>query len=237
MISVAAVGYEHEGLRDKAQALASQLNFRVDKEASTCLFFTQNKLALKVPGFSLLFPEFSCLFWSKRKQEGKKQGLVRACKPSLGLKIIDATAGWGRDAAVLAAFGAKVLMLERHPVMASLLDYALRQQTPQDKEQMNLSLHSGDAYLFLNSLKESDYPDVIYIDPMHPERIKSALVKKDMQILQNLIGWDEDALKLIELARTRVKQRVVVKWPQKIKALLPPSTYVNGKTVRFDIYF
>jgi 16S rRNA (guanine1516-N2)-methyltransferase len=232
MIHIAAVGYEHEELRDKAQTLASQLNFVLDKNANTCLFFTESKLTLKVPGFSLLFPEFNASFWNKRKQEGKKQGLVRACKPIPGLKIIDATAGWGRDSAVLASFGATVLMLERDPIMAVLLADALKR----NKEQRNLSFHSGDAHFFLNALKKQDYPDVIYIDPMHPERNKSALVKKDMQILQQMIGNDEDALSLIELARKRVKQRVVVKWPQKTKALLSPNSCIEGKTVRFDIY-
>lgn len=237
MISVSAVGYEHECLQEKAQALAQQLHFVLDKDANPCLFFTDDKLALKTPDFSLLFPEFQAEFWNKRKQEGKKQGLVRACKPAVGLKIIDATSGWGRDAAILASFGAEVLMLERHPVMAALLADALERRAPQDKEQLNLSLHAGDSYSFLNALEKKNYPDVIYIDPMHPERSKSALVKKDMQVLQQMIGADEDALQLIELARTRVKQKVVVKWPQKIKALLPASASIEGKTVRFDIYF
>jgi 16S rRNA (guanine1516-N2)-methyltransferase len=236
MINVSAVGYEHEGLRDKAQKLAQQLNFVLDKDANPCLFLTDTKLALKIHKFSLLFPEFEAVFWHKRKQEGKKQGLVRACKPVPGLKIIDATAGWGRDAAVLASFGAGVLMLERHPVMAALLADALLPRVEQNQEQLPLSLYAGEAYAYLNALEEQDYPDVIYIDPMHPARSKSALVKKDMQALQQMIGADEDALALIQLAITRVKQRVVVKWPQKMKALLPANACIEGKTVRFDIY-
>lgn len=237
MITVLAVGYEHEGLRDKAQALATQLHFILDKDANPCLFVTEEKLALKIKNFSLLFPEFQRAFWNKRKQEGKKQGLVRACKPVPGLKIIDATAGWGRDAAVLASFGAEVLMLERHPVMAALLADALSHREEHDKQHMHLSLEARDTYSFLLSLQEQDYPDVIYIDPMHPERSKSALVKKDMQALQQMIGADEDALELLQLAVTRVKQRVVVKWPQKSNSLLPANASIEGKTVRFDIYF
>ena len=57
-----------------------------------------------------------------------------------------------------------------------------------------------------------------------------------MQALQQFIGADDDALKLITLAKTRVKQRVVVKWPQKTKSLLPADACIEGKTVRFDIY-
>lgn len=236
MIHVSSVGYEHQELHDKAQILATELNFILDKDAHSCLFLREEGLALKIPRFSLLFPEFHATRWVRRKHAGKNQGIIRACKPEPGLKIIDATAGWGRDAAVLASFGANVLMLERHPVMVALLADALRCQKEQDKQQLKLSLHAGDAVSFLNSLPKNEYPDVIYIDPMHPERSKSALVKKDMQILQQMIGVDEDALSLIALAITRVKKRVVVKWPQKIESLLPANANIGGKTVRFDIY-
>ncbi|KTD67282.1 SAM-dependent methyltransferase [Legionella steelei] len=236
MITISAVGYEHEALHDKAKALAEELNFALDKDAGLCLFVAEERLSLKIPGFSPIFAEFGAAFWSKRKSEGKKQGLVRACKPSAGLKIIDATAGWGRDSAVLASFGAEVLMLERHPVMASLLLDALLHRSELDQQQLNLQFHAEDAYSYLNSLDAANYPDVIYIDPMHPERNKSALVKKEMQALQQIIGPDDDALRLIQLAINRTKQKVVVKWPQKTKPLLPANATVEGKTVRFDIY-
>lgn len=237
MMSISTVGYEEDNLRAQAEQLATKLNFILDKEANPCLFVTEDKLTLKIHNFSLLAPDFHAAYWNKRRNEGKKQGLVRACKPAVGMKIIDATAGWGRDAAVLASFGAQVLMLERNPIMAALLADALSRREEQDQQKMNLSLHSGNAISFLTALQEPDYPDIIYIDPMHPERSKSALVKKDMQALQQMIGPDEDALELIQLAMTRVKQKVVVKWPQKIKALVPKNTRVEGKTVRFDLYW
>ncbi|MFT4059219.1 MAG: class I SAM-dependent methyltransferase [Legionella sp.] len=236
MMDISIVGYEHESLRDKAQSLAESLHFTLDKEANPCLFVTTKRLTLKIPHFSLLYPELEAASWNKRKQEGKKQGLVRACKPSSGLKIIDTTAGWGRDAAVLASCGAEVLMIERHPVMAALLTDALRHSTEQ-QQKLPLSLHQGSAYAFLDALRPEDYPDVIYIDPMHPERSKSALVKKEMQALQQMIGADEDALDLIGMAVKRVKQRVVVKWPQNKKPLLAADAFIVGKTIRFDIYF
>jgi 16S rRNA (guanine1516-N2)-methyltransferase len=231
-----SVGYECEELRDKAQLLAKQFNYLLEKDASTCLFLTPERLALKIPNFSLLYADFSSATWSKRKSEGKKQGLVRACKPGPGIKIIDATAGWGREAAILASFGAEVLMLERHPVMAALLSDALAHREPLDRQPIQLSLKEIDAYSYLNNLSHDELPDVVYIDPMHPERHKSALVKKEMQVLQQIIGPDNDALALIQLAITRAKQRVVVKWPQKAKSLLPATCSIEGKTVRFDIY-
>ena len=237
MNDITSVGYEHETLENKAKHLALSLNYHLDKEKVPCLFVTEEKLALKLPGLSLLAADFSSQTWNKRRAEGKKQGLVRACKPSLGIKIIDATAGWGRDAAVLASFGAEVLMLERHPIIAALLDDALLRRSELDQQKMRLSLYRGDAITYLQSLGPEEYPDVIYIDPMHPERQKSALVKKDMQVLQHLIGPDEDALELIKTAISRVKQKVVVKWPQKSKSLLDPKSCIEGKTVRFDVYW
>lgn len=236
MTPIHCIGYENEELRDKAFSLATRLGLIVDKEANPCLYVGVEKLALKLPPFSLLSSDFTASTWNKRKNEGKKQGIIRACKPAPGIKIIDATAGWGRDAAILASFGADVLMLERHPIMAALLEDALLHREESDRQKMNLLLAETDAYTYLNHLRLEEFPDVIYIDPMHPERNKSALVKKDMQALQQIIGADIDAFELIQLAISRVKQRVVVKWPQKLKPLLPANFSIEGKTIRFDIY-
>lgn len=236
MNEIMHVGYENDTLKDKARHLADTLNLAVDKDSASCLWVGTEGLALKSFGFSLLRADFSSLTWNKRKSEGKKQGLVRACKPNPGLKVIDVTAGWGRDAAILASFGAEVLMIERHPVMATLLEDALAQRTEADTQHMQLSLHHGDARSYLNALTVEEYPDIIYIDPMHPQRTKSALVKKEMQALQQMIGADEDALELILCAIKHVKQRVIVKWPQRITPLLDSVSCIEGKTVRFDIY-
>ena len=198
-----------------------------------------DKLVLLSDDFLPLFVDFNSEAVQKRRNEGKKQGLVRACKPTQGLRIVDATAGWGRDAAILASFGADVLMLERQPMMAALLADGLNRLLPISS--LKLSLMHADAEDYFKALSELNYPDVIYIDPMHPVRQKSALVKKDMQLLQRLTGsddacLDDDTLALIQLAIAHTRQRVVVKWPQRLPALLKPDSSIAGKTVRFDIY-
>lgn len=236
MTEIKSVGYEQDELELQARELAHTLHFDLCKNSPACLYLTSEKLTLKMPAFNLLFADFSVATWNKRKTEGKKQGLVRACKPRPELKIIDATAGWGRDAAILAALGAEVLMIERNPVMAALLADALARRAENEEQRLNLALHSGDALAYLDTLLPTQYPDIIYVDPMHPLRTKSALVKKDMQALQDIIGPDKDAVELIHLAVQRVKLRVVVKWPQKIPSLLNPTSCIPGKTVRFDIY-
>ncbi len=234
MRQITAIGFETELLSERAQALATQLNLVVDNHVLPRLSVTAEKLVLLVDNFAPLFADFSHSAWQKRRDAGKKQGLVRACKPTKGTRILDATAGWGRDAAVLASFGAEVIMLERQPVMAALLADGLSRLPAHSP--LSMTLLNRDAKEYLQALMTENYPDVIYIDPMHPLRQKSALVKKDMQALQQLIGADNDASDLIKLALTRAKQRVVVKWPQRLPALLPPSTTIEGKTVRFDVY-
>lgn len=195
---------------------------------------TPEKLELLSDSFLPLFVDFNSVTIQKRRDAGKKQGIVRACKPTKGMRVLDATAGWGRDAAILASFGADVLMLERQPIMAALLADGLSRLLPDSP--LTLSLVHADAKDYLQALLNTDYPDVIYIDPMHPERQKSALVKKDMQALQQLIGADTDVCELIQLAITRTRQRVVVKWPQRLPALIQPDACITGKTVRFDVY-
>lgn len=233
---VTAIGFETDDLKARAITLAEALDLVVDNEVFPRLCLTAERLVLLMRHFSPLFVDFNSKAWQKRRDAGKKQGLVRACKPAKGVRILDATAGWGRDAAVLASFGATVVMLEREPVMAALLNDALERFHAHPMANLDLSLLSMDAKRYLQSLLVLDYPDVIYIDPMHPLRTKSALVKKDMQALQKLVGVDEDAYELITLARTRVRERVVVKWPQHLPSLLPPSASIHGKTVRFDLF-
>ncbi len=200
------------------------------------LAWQAGKRVLLFPGFSPLFVDFSATALHQRRTAGKDLALVRAIKPQPGLKIIDATAGWGRDALVLAHHGAEVLMLERQPLMAALLEDGLARIEDDSPLKTRLSFCAEDALSYLQRLKPLDYPDIIYLDPMHPTREKSALVKKEMQVLQSLLGADLDAKALLTLALQRAKKRVVVKWPTRQPALSKPHFSFAGKTVRFDCY-
>ena len=239
-----SVGYEDNSLIAQAKALASELHLPLDNQSFPRLSVTSDKLVLLIEGCSPLYADFHSQALSRRREAGKAQGLIRACKPKPGLKILDATAGWGRDAALLASFGAEVLMVERHPVMHALLADALSclnaeisvDDIQKKSTHLKLSLIASDAKSYLQQLSPDDYPDVIYIDPMHPTRQKSALVKKDMQIMQQLIGADEDAEALLQVAIHCARQRVVVKWPQRLPPIIPPNHSVQGKTVRFDVF-
>ena len=225
------IGFDSDALSQKANAIAIQYSLKIDQQALPRLQVTKRGLVLLVDKFLPLMVDFNPLLVERRLD--KTHGLIRACKPAPGLNILDVTAGWGRDAGLLAQYGAQIIMLERQPIMAALLVDGLQRLPP---DTFALSCIHQDARHYLNQLSPNDYPDVIYMDPMHPERQKSALVKKDMQALQQLFGPDLEAEALLALAITKVKNRVVVKWPQRLAPLMRPHSSIEGKTVRFDIY-
>lgn len=166
----------------------------------------------------------------------KAAGLKKGHRPN----IVDVTAGWGRDAFVLATMGCRVHMIERSEVMAQLLEDGLR-RAKQDQKigrmiRDNLSLTCGDS---LQELLQTPFePEVIYLDPMFPHKEKSALVKIEMRILKELVGLDEDANELLTLALRTATNRVVVKRPSYANPLaeMTPNTSIKTKKHRFDIY-
>ena len=95
-----------------------------------------------------------------------------------------------------------------------------------------------DALQYLNALGPQDYPDVIYIDPMFPHSKKSALVKKEMRVLREVVGDDDDAAQLLLSALKCQVKRVVVKRSRYAPAVgdVIPNYQVLGKSSRYDIY-
>lgn len=165
------------------------------------------------------------------------------------LHVIDATAGLGRDSAVLAGVGFTVTLLERDSIVAALLADGLAHAAQSDDARLNaivssMRLHCVDAVRYLDVLPEADYPDVIYLDPMFPPSEKSALVKKEMRLFQQLFhradgnGVTENYADLLAAARKHARLRVVVKRPRKADVLAGqlPNYAVEGKAVRFDVY-
>lgn len=231
-----AIAYDTPAQYARANALSEQLNLPINNQASRRLIVTADKLMLKIEPFLPMYADFTIQTWQARRDAGKQQGLVRAVRPGPGMKIIDATAGWGRDAAVLASFGAEVLLLERNPVMAALLADALARQDDRSKAVLRMRLLGVEAIDYLTALPAEDCPEIIYLDPMHPLRQKDALVKRELQALQQLIGPDSDISALLHAAKQKATRQVVMKWPQRLSALEIPNRTIDGKTVRFDIY-
>ena len=176
---------------------------------------------------------------------GRGQLVAKACGLSGGItpSVVDATAGLGRDAFVLASLGAEVLLIERVPAIAALLEDGLKraqcdQQTAAIAARMRLC--TGDATQALATLvDEAGFaPQVVHLDPMFPHREKSALVKKEMRLFRELAGDDQDAPRLLEAALATATHRVVVKRPRKAPPIAGPAPQhvIEGKTSRYDLY-
>ncbi|THD47620.1 16S rRNA (guanine(1516)-N(2))-methyltransferase RsmJ, partial [Enterobacteriaceae bacterium ML5] len=202
--------------------LAQRWNLTSDPDAVMALVLTPERLELRKrdePKLGAIFVDFVGGTLAHRRKFGGGRG--EAVAKAVGVKgrylpdVVDATAGLGRDAFVLASLGCKVRMLERNPVVAALLDdglargYRDAEIGPWLRERMTL-LHASS----LTALSElSPKPEVVYLDPMYPHKQKSALVKKEMRVFQGLVGPDEDADGLLEPARRLATKRIVVKRP------------------------
>ncbi len=181
---------------------------------------------------------------------GKSQLIAKAVgiKGSFRPHIFDLTAGLGQDGFVLATLGCRVDMVERVPIIFHLLNDGLQRAQHCDDDQLkaivsHMTLHKQQSFDYLNQV--SGMPDVIYFDPMFPEKEKSAKVKKNMAAFQSLVGGDSDAGEVLSLALAKAKYRVVVKRPRKAPTLceqypqsnIPlPGLVMEGKSSRYDIY-
>ncbi|MCX4025479.1 class I SAM-dependent methyltransferase [Endozoicomonas sp. SM1973] len=175
---------------------------------------------------------------------GKSQSIAKAVglNKAKKLQVLDATAGLGRDAFVLACLGCQVTLLERSKVVHLLLTDGLnRAATDLDVASIinQLQLLCVDAKDYFQELLQlTDQFDVVYLDPMFPHREKSAKVKKEMWIFQKLLGQDLDADYLLDAAIAIAKYRVVVKRPKLAPYLADkaPTYQLIGKSGRFDVY-
>ena len=172
---------------------------------------------------------------------GRGQHLPKA----VGLKggqspiIIDATAGLGRDAFLLASLGSQVTLIERsdmiHELLAAGME-AAHKAGGQHKEIIErMTLIHGDSIELLPRM----HAEVVLVDPMHPPRKKSALVKAEMRAIRDIVGYDEDQRLLIETALAIAAKRVVLKWPARaapLAGLRPASHQITGKSIRYDVF-
>lgn len=176
-----------------------------------------------------------------RSGEGRGQPLARAVGMKSGAtpSIVDATAGMGRDAFFLASLGCEVTLIERsetvHAALAAAIERARAENDDFAAIMSRMTLLHGDSRALLPTLA----PEIVLVDPMHPERTKSALVKKQMRDLRDIVGTDPDASELMETALASATNRVVLKWPLRaapITGLRKPSHQILGKTTRYDVF-
>lgn len=249
-------GAEAEGLaRAIAARLAAPLVDELPADEGLAVVVGKERVELRATGKGAPGPVWVDLTGGRllrqRKEPGlKRQPLGRALglhKPREGGApfVVDATGGLAKDAALLVFMGCRVLLVERSPVLAVLLEDGLA-RAHEDPDvgpvlEAALTFVEGDSRAVLERLlDEGQRPDAVYLDPMFPERRKSALVKKEMQVLQRLHGEPKgatDDAALLEVARRAARERVVVKRPKGAPDLGPGVSFrVPGDTVRFDVY-
>ncbi|WP_203301387.1 class I SAM-dependent methyltransferase [Marinobacter sediminum] len=251
-----AVGRSPLGDAEQAVALSEALaipNLGVvrpkDVRGYTLLLFLDDQgLGLQLTGKGAPGPvraEFVTGKMGYRREHGGGAGQLVAKavglhKTRAHLHVLDATAGLGQDAFVLAGLGCTVTLFERNPVIHALLaDGLARASLNVDcapiVERMHLREGSSIAWL---ASAGPECADVVYLDPMFPHRDKSALVKKEMQLFQRVVGDDDDSEALLTAALESARYRVVVKRPRKAPAIAgpEPTTRVEGKSSRYDVY-
>lgn len=235
--------------KEKAQELADRLVVplyeSIDKECPESFFLSWRDGCLKLLDKELLKKGGLVVdieprngeqrSWPAPKQDALAQALGRKTKT-----VVDATTGWGQDSLHIFRMGYELVCIERSPVMVELLSDGFKRLDEQDWMQ-KLNLHppqllSGNAIDVLKNL--DTVPDCIYIDPMFPpKRKKSALAKKSMVVLRDLIGDDQDKELLFGVALKVTGKRVVVKSPDYAEPLGgKPSESYQGKLLRYDVY-
>ncbi|HAM74903.1 MAG TPA: hypothetical protein DCQ09_04490 [Alcanivorax sp.] len=259
MSDVIAVAAVDAALHEQAWALAQDLGLPcVEATAAAYSAGLQAVLWLGAEGVSLqavsrrghapgpISVDFGGATMRHRRRGGQNELLGKAVgvgkKPALA--VLDATAGLGRDSFVLADLGCSVTLAEREPVVLALLADGLERARRADDSWLNavldrMRLHRGEAATVPAAAFGA--LDVIYLDPMFPERDKSAAVKKDMALFQALFAGHNtsgDAAALFAWALQQDVSRVVVKRPARAVSLAgrQPSHAIVGKAVRYDVY-
>jgi 16S rRNA (guanine1516-N2)-methyltransferase len=132
-----------------------------------------------------------------------------------------------------------VILVERNPVLAAVLDDALRRwRAAGVAAAARMRLAFADARTFLVTATA----DVVFLDPMYPEPPAAgrsrARKAEAPHLLRLLAGDDGDQGELLGLARRAARHRVVVKRPRHAPPLAgrPPNGSLPGRTVRYDLY-
>ena len=244
-----AVLYQGMGEMDAYSTLAEKLDVPLydftSKEVPESFFLTWRDGCLKLLDKELLKKGGLSVAIEPRNGEQRSWPAPKngALAQALGRKtktIIDATTGWGQDSLHIFRMGYSLRCIERSPVMFELLSDGFERLTQLDWVQRNAieipELIFGNACDILSQLDQN--PECIYIDPMFPpKRKKSALAKKSMTILRDILGGDEDKEQLFAQAMETATKRVVVKSPDHADPLAgKPNESFGGKLLRYDVY-
>lgn len=230
------------GQRDMAESFARKTGAPIVDKPGEYLTIHFDSKGVSLSGFGLTYQGDFAETMMHRVTNGRLQHemLVKAASSEKeGRKAIDATAGMGEDAFLLAAQGYEVTLYEQNPVVAALLKDAIRRAK---KNQIlkdiagRMKVVEADSVECMSKLL--DPVDVIYLDPMFPARQKSSLINKKLQLIQKLEPPCSEETDLFDAALKVGPSRIIVKRPLKSEYLAgrEPSYTLKGKAIRYDCY-
>lgn len=244
--------------RPHAEILSATLHLPLAREpgydflnpSSYALYVKEDRLSLVLKHqatFSQLSAEFvkGPLGYRLQHGGGKNQAIARAVglkKYKKQLTILDVTAGLGKDAFILASLGCQVQLIERSPIIGSLLLDGLQRANAMNVMASiirSMTVTIADAKDILQNLRKEECPEVVYLDPMFPAKNNSALPKMEMRMIRDIAGDDRDADALLKLALEKAQTRAVVKRPKQAPLLLTqpiPDFRLKGRSGRYDVY-
>ena len=235
------VCFEKGGQKDMAEVFARRIGAEISEKPGPKLTILFHAKGVSLTGYGLSYQgDFENMLHRVTNGRLQHEMLVRAAKSDKpGRKAIDATAGMGEDALLLAAQGYEVTLFEQNPVIAVLLKDALRRAK---KHPVLKDIASRMNLVQDNSVegmsKLLDPVDVIYLDPMFPARQKSSLINKKLQLIQKLEPPCSEETDLFDAAISASPSKIIVKRPLKSEFLAgrKPSYTLNGKAIRYDCY-
>ena len=229
------------GQRDMAESFARRTGAEIVENPGEYLTVMFDSKGVSLAGFGLTYQgDFENMLHRVTNGRLQHEMLVRAAKSEKpGRRAIDATAGMGEDAVLLAAQGYEVTLYEQNPVIAALLKDALRRARKKmilKEIAERMKLVEGNSVECME--KQLDPVDVIYLDPMFPARQKSGLINKKLQLIQKLEPPCSAETDLFDAAIKANPSKIIVKRPLKSEFLAErkPSYTLNGKAIRYDCY-
>ena len=229
------------GQREMAESFARRTGVEIVENPGDYLTVMFDSKGVSLAGFGLTYQgDFENMLHRVTNGRLQHEMLVRAAKSEKpGRRAIDATAGMGEDAFLLAAQGYEVTLYEQNPVIAALLKDALRRARKNmilKEIAERMKLVEGNSVECME--KQLDPVDVIYLDPMFPARQKSGLINKKLQLIQKLEPPCSAETDLFDAAIKANPSKIIVKRPLKSEFLAErkPSYTLNGKAIRYDCY-
>jgi len=239
---------DDEQLSRRARRIAQELSLPLATSPSVACDFllavTPDRIELRPmagPRSRPVFVDWSRLDTASAAGRSRRQPIAKAVAAKStsgqsGLHIVDATAGFGEDTWLLASLGYRITAIERSPIVVKLLQDGLRRaRIANPTVAQRITLITGDAGDALSQIDPP--PDVVYLDPMFPPKHKSALGRKPIRLLRQLVGDDLDEAELFDIAWHTALRRVVVKRPLHAQPLCgAPTVSHKGKSMRYDVY-